>query len=302
MKRLALFIMLSACASAAVAEQLLNVDDNTLWIENGINIKFSPKGGWHRDWRGGTESDKSKKQLKIQSAPDGKGFDFIAATSGGDTFTVIPHRPEYPYLICDIAGIEVLENGYTHWGVYASEPQTVCGQAGSPTTGTYIINLFENPARPYKPGNYPVTFYNYRLRLHFNYIKVVKKPDCLIQAESDAFTAKKAFSVGDKLKFTVSLAQPAEDVSLQIVTTDVPKLLKINGVQKIQLKPADDSQKVWKAELTVRQFAVPQKMMNKRNRLFLKAVILGGGYERPVFTTIGYPFVSESSPAAGPAK
>ena len=60
---------------------------------------------------------------------------------------------------------------------------------------------------------------------------------------------------------------------------------------KLQLKPTDDTQKVWSAEFEVKTLGPVRRVSEfRRNTLMVRATILGGGISEPLWGTINYPF------------
>ena len=76
---------------------------------------------------------------------------------------------------------------------------------------------------------------------------MVKTPDYCVEVTSSAFSAKKSFALGDELKVTVRLKEPAEDVSLRFYHSYGMQELTLNGQDKLKLKPEKNGSKVWSA-------------------------------------------------------
>ena len=266
--------LLLAMAGMLQAKQLKKPDENTLWLEDGKEIKSAPRSG-RGHW---LKSDK----LEIKSREDGKGFSFFARGMGGKTATVVDLTPGYPYFTFRITGIELL-NGYRNWTVFMQNGFST-NQVTAPEKGIYVYDLYQN--LPEKERGRKITnlfVHLYHLRLDFEYMKLVKKPDYVVRAEC----ADSEIKPGSKVKFTAELAEEAEDVSISLFTTGVPRPFKMNGAVKIQLKPTDKTQKVWTAEIEVKSIGIKKPL--KRFQSFMKMDVLGGDLDEPVWVGLPCP-------------
>ena len=267
------------------AEQLRNPDPNTLWAENGKGIKTSAQNGYNGGWL--SDGGVNPKHLEITPAPDGKGFVFFAKDAGGrKTYTSGPVSNDYPYLVFRIASVEHLK-GYRNWTLQFENPAFLVSQVTTPQPGIFVFDLFRNNDVKGSRKAANLFFYVYNMKLGLSEMKLVKNPDYRVDVEAE----KKMLAPGDKLKFTVTMKEEAEDVSIRLFTTGVPYPVKLNGLEKIQLKPADKTQKVWSAEVTIETLGVPGKAY-KPNSILLKTMILGGTLEEPVWSNLPYGFES----------
>ena len=273
-------------ASLAVhAEQLRNPDPETLWTENGKDIKTNAQNGYNGSWL--SDGGANPKHLEITPAPDGKGFVLFARDAGGrKTYTSVPVSKEYPYVVFRITSVEHLK-GYRNWTLQFDNPSLVISQVTTPEPGIFVFDLFKNTEKKGDPKNANLFFYAYNLKLGISEIKLMKTPDYRVDVEAE----KKILSPGDKLKFTVTMKEEAEDVSIRLFTAGAPESLKLNGLEKIQLKPVDKTQKIWSAEVTVKTLGLPGKDY-KPNSILLKTMILGGTLEEPVWSNLPYGFES----------
>ena len=262
-----------AGAFAVQAKQLKKPDDNTLWLEDGKEIELSAKPVFYRWMPVG---------LEIQSKTDGKGFSFCAK-DGKDrkTVTWVNFSPEYPYLTFRITGLDLL-NGYRNWTLIV-DGWLNSNQVTTPQKGIYVYDLFQNlPEKAASMRTRYLYFYLYHLKMDFEYLKLVKKPDYVVRAEG----AGPEIKPGCKVKFTAELAKEAEDVSITIMTTGHPRPIQVNGKTKIQLKPADKTQKVWTAEVEIKSIGIKKAV--KRYGLFMKMDVLGGELDEPVWVGLPY--------------
>ena len=281
-----ILLALVALTGILLAEIKIKPDENTLWLEDGKNIVTSEKVG--KGWLGNADGSGEKK-LKITPRAE-KGFDFCATDgSGKKTHRYVPRNPEYKYLVIDIEDLEMYPGIYHNWTLQMDNAGIVWGQAGALNPGIYIFDLFAGRQKEKANQKQDNLFiYVYGSTLHFNEIKMVKKPDVMIEVKEK--NGKNSFTIGDTLVFTVTLKEEAEDVSLRLFNSGLPSPLTINDLQKIQLKPTDDTQLVWTTELEVKEFGISEKQYNKHDRIMIKATLLGGATDRPVWTTIPMSF------------
>ncbi|MBQ9335895.1 MAG: hypothetical protein IJS14_01190 [Lentisphaeria bacterium] len=255
--------------------------DNTLWEETGRNIVTAPKPGFKR-WL----VSAGEKSLEIKSKEDGKGFTFYAPDGKGrKTVTRVNFSPDYPYLVFRITDFELLK-GYRNWTMRSDLGLMTVSQVNSLHKGIFVFDLYQNlpEKEAVKKAGY-LHFWIYNLRLDLEYLKLVKKPAYVVRAEC----ADPEIKPGSKVKFTAELEEEAEDVSISLFTTGVPRTIKVNGKVKIQLKPADKTQKIWTAEIEVKSIGVKKPL--KRFQSFMKMDVLGGDLDEPVWVGLPYPVV-----------
>ena len=262
----------AAFAVTAVAEMKNNPDPNTLWCEDGkaiVTQAGNSRNGWNN-------------ALKYESMPDGKGFsvEFEGKPTGGRYVEV---SAEYPWFIYEISDVE-LKKGYCQNAI-GFQRVARHAQIGKIFPGVYAFNLYENSALE-KKGRPFMRIDQFRSKLTYRYMKMVKVPENYIQCESDAFKSKKAFGAGDKLKFTVTLKDPAEDVALSFFKSYTMPQVKLGDGTSLQLKQADKDGRVWTGELTV----APQDGKFKPNDIWVKADVTGGGIALPLWTAIPYDY------------
>lgn len=281
MKRL--FVCCLFASMITHAEQLRNPDPNTLWVENGKGIKTNAQNGYNGGWL--SDGGVNPKHLEITPAPDGKGFFFFAKDGAGrKTYTSVPVSKDSPYLVFRIASVEHFK-GYRNWTLQFSNPAFLMSQVTTPEPGIFVFDIFKNTEMKGDPKTANLFFYAYNLKLLLSEMKLVKNPDYRVDVEAE----KKILSPGDKLKFTVMMKEEAEDVSIRLFTAGAPVPLKLNGLEKIQLKPVDKTQKIWSAEVKIESLGIPGKTY-KPNSILLKTMILGCSLEEPVWSNLPYGF------------
>ena len=246
--------------SLARAEFKMNPDSNTLWIEDGKNIKTANTnfgGGWNNT------------DVAVTSNPDG-GFYLEQKKQGKpQTGRMVPVSPEYPYVVYEVSELEMKPGYHALWLPLLGSAMTVL--EGNVQKGVFAVNYYENSKLKPDAKQSFLGLHIHGLKVGFKYIKVVKVPDYYIKVESPAFAEKKYCAPGDKVKFTVYLKEEAEDVSLQFFRSTVLPL-QINGSSKLQLLPVDGgNNKVWSAEITLKSIAPAKKDLMP----LIKAVILG---------------------------
>ncbi|MFA6931187.1 MAG: hypothetical protein WCT05_12750 [Lentisphaeria bacterium] len=271
---------------AIQAEMLLYPDDNTLWLEDGKNIKVSEIGN-PEAW--------NCRLLSIQSLPEG-GFSIgkTPELQGNSTYRNLPVSPEYPWLTFQITGFETLP-GYRSWSFYPKvdgKMVFILGQITYPKLGIYNVHLYDHPLLSLPDSQALFLLYIYNLQLNFAYLKMVKKPDNYLELHSSAFSEKKQYGPGDILKFTMCLKNPAEDASIRFFDHYKINEARLNNNHFLQLKPEDDEQKIWSATVTVKSMAPvsPKKKHIAGGTILLKGIVLGGSLKVPVWGTINYPY------------
>ena len=276
MKKSLVAVLLTAISAGAFAEFVVNPDANTLWKEDGKAIVAKP-GKSHLSWM----SDK----LEIKSAPNG-GFT-VEANNPKDytTLRYVPMNKDYPYLVYRITGVEE-KKGYVGYSMsYTGVPGSTVGQVRNTGKGIFAVKLFEKYPFPNRKSlAFRIDLYGQKIT--FDYIKQVKEPENYVFAESAAFAEKKSFSKGDKIKFTVKLADGCEDVTVRLYNPYLLQLLHLNGQDKIQLKPTDDTGKIWSAEVEVKDL---KGSLKSSASILLKATVLGSEtIKEPLWGTCYY--------------
>lgn len=281
MKKMTVIVAALALAFAAgslQAQQRSNPDANTLWIEDGKEIALGTIPNF-KSW-----CLYKNKELEIKSIADGKGFSLFGKDGvSRDTATQLRLSPEYPYLVFRVTGVKVLA-GYSSWAATIPGMNFLAGQAVAPQKGIFVFDLYRDlPSEAAAKKTAYLHFYLTNLGLDLEYVKLVKKPDYAVRVEC----ADPEIKPGSKVKFTAELTKEAEDVSLTLTMSGNPRPIRINGMQKIQLKPVDKTQKIWSAEVEIR--SIDLKKARKRYGAFLKMDVLGGELDEPVWVGLPCP-------------
>lgn len=271
------WIFIAIFWSGIVSADLVNRPDaNTLWLENGKNPD--------KNWSGAVARLPGEKAFSLECKEKDINKSHSAVLRA-------PCSPEYPWLVFRVSGIE-LHPGYRSWAVILQNPAFRIGQTSASTPGIFTFNVYDGAQIKGKPSVADIFFYLYTLKLTFTELKMVKTPDYYAEATSPAFTAKKAFEVGDKVRFTVTLKEPAEDVSVRLLYTDLLTSIRVNGLDKLQLKPVDKGQKIWSAEFEIKTFGPARgKSSFNRGTMLIRATVLGGEISDPIWGSVNYPFL-----------
>lgn len=268
------FATLSASSFAELKE---NPDENTLWIEDGKEIKTGAGSGNH--WNDA---------VKFTPLADG-GFSMEASGKASATGRYLPMSLEYPYIVFEISRVEK-RSGYVafnlpviHGGTGMSS--VGIGMVSQPQTGIFTVNVFENGKLPLAKPYFRINEHN--CTLDFKYLKCVKMPENYIE-----MMPKQPSKIGDKITFKVHLAKPAEDVSLRFFYGYTMPEIRINGEQSLQLKPENpDDPKVWTATVDYKSIDFSKKTDKDivPGGMLIKAVVLGSENNTPVWGTNNYP-------------
>ena len=279
MKKWIMAFLAAAAAGAVQAKQLNSPDPNTSWMEDGTEIEAA-EGTGSGQWK----IFPNGREMEIKSKEDGKGFSLISPDKNGrKTATRLKFSPEYPYLVFRVTDFEVMP-GYSSWTIRVGLGPMLVGQVKTPQKGIYVFDLYQNLSEKEAERNAGyLTLWLNNLRLDLESIKMVKKPGYVVRAEC----ADPEIKPGSRVKFTAELEEAAEDVSITLVTTGVPRTIKVNGETKIQLKPADKAQKIWTAEVEIGSIDIKKSL--SRFKCFMKMNVLGGALDEPVWVGLPYP-------------
>ena len=264
-------------AFSALAELKQNTDENTLWIEDGKEIKTGAGSG-----------DYWNDAIKFTPLPDG-GFSMEASGKVNSTGRYLPMSQDYPYVVFEITQVEK-RPGYTAFGLpqlLGSNNATVgIGIVSQLQTGIFAVNTFENGKLGSKTPFFRINLFN--CTLNFKYLKCVKVPEAYIE-----MLPKEPLKIGDKITFKVHLEKPAEDVSLRFFFGYTMPEIRINGEQSLQLKPENpDDNKTWIGTIDYKSIDFSIKKDNQDippGGMLVKAVILGSERNTPVWGTNNYP-------------
>lgn len=225
-----IFMTLAAAAFAATlsAEIVKNPDPNTLWIENGKNIKSAPRHGNLRWGTGG----------KIKVTALDKGFKF---GPGGTVGIYIPVSKQYPWFCAKVRSVERIGNTYHSLSMNLNLDIGVYSVVSKIPRATYCINLADSRKLKDK------AFLNYmRMDIHsgnitFDSIGMFKEPFCVVSL------GNAPIKKGTKVKVTIKTQKPAEMVQLKFYKSyTMPAINVIPNVKRYLAKPvAGKGNKEW---------------------------------------------------------
>ena len=274
-------VLLLGSAAFLGADIIKNPDANTLWLEDCKNVD--------KNW------SFAYKDQHVRSC-DGKTFTFECnkkGNTGHRDFIRVPVSREYPWLVMRLKSVAV-NPGYRSWSLRISALDKFnFGQTSVQETGYIALNVWEGAKLKKDPATAELFFYNYTLKLTFSDLKMVKVPENYIAVSSPAFTEKGSYGPGDKLRFTVTLKEPAEDVSVRLIHSDLLASVRLNGMEKLQLKPVDDTQKVWTAEFTVKDLTSSRRLKSFSRGLLVRATVLGGSLPEPLWGTVNFSYAPQ---------
>ena len=266
------------------AEMVVYPDDNTLWIENGKDIKNGAADAAD-EWRAG---------VKLLPNPEGEGF-IIDSNSDADkqccTGRYVKVAPDYPWMVWEITAVAPIQGKYLGLVMpimTTMKDSPTSAFAGNIPTGIFVKNINERGGVNQENLCF-MSIYAYNSKTNVKYIKLVKKPDYYVEMKSDIAAQKQKIELGDNVTFKVYLKEPAEDVSLRFYHVYTMPQLSINGEQGVQLKSEDGSDgKVWSASIPLKSISGNYKSL-KPGEFLIKTVILGGQVKVPVWGTNTYP-------------
>ncbi len=280
MHRFALLALLICITSSA--EIIHNPDPNTLWIENGENIKTDPVKGGRQGWLNTT--------MDISCTPAQDGVDGYFTFKSPEskkhsTRRYLPIKKEYPWLIFEVDSYVPIAAQYKNFwmGIYKAKTFSI----NVPRPGIYLQNVWQTT--PFEKAIGLVQFSIYGYEVNFKYIKMVKEPENYFCVDSPAFAEKKCFRKGDKLVFTAKLAAQAEDVTITFHDIRDHRPIRINGNDSITLKPTNGEITEWRAECDVNSIS------SKETTFIFKCTVLGGKLRKPMYTANPFPYKKEDS-------
>lgn len=273
--------VLFLAAQPGEAKFIRNPDESALWIEDGNAPEIGPQST-QEQWAGG---------LTATTAPGG-GL-MLSGTNDKQYALAryVPVIPAYPYLVWEVSRFTPRPS-YKAFGISMYGGNDFSFQmVTNVEPGLYAFNALQDDEKPGDSKLLQLILYNSDIVLP--YLKMVKEPDNYIQVTSPVFAQKKRLDIGDEVTFRVKLKEPTEDVSLTFYHSYTMPQLRLNGERKLQLKPEDETQKIWSATTIIRQ--VQDDLLKpgeafEPNRLLVKATILGGTLKMPLWGGNPYPF------------
>lgn len=256
----------------SVLTMAVSAEEEVLWKLDGSNADFSNK---HSTKAWFATKDPVPSVVKTQ---DG-GFIINNHTS-----RYLSLKPD-TWLVFELVKAERRDaKKYTSWSIHCFDKNyvgSIVGNIGQIPIGLYTIQITGLE----KPIWTALRFYDYNLDLTFRYIKLVKDPENSLGAEVPK--GKKLLYPGDKFTIVLTLKDPCEDVTCKLMH-DVgrgARPFSVNGTDTVELKPVDKDGRIWKSEITLKNFAQQKKPLNARS-VRIKATVLGGKLETPIYGVI----------------
>jgi len=262
----------------AGAELSESPDPNTLWILDGAAIKVeASESANHWSNRRGNIKGGANGELILESAEKNQVGRYL------------PFLESYPYLVLEITAITVPStSSYRALSltlVDGSQGDSLLGMVSFPEKGIFTLDTRFLTAPEHKTKY--LQFYNYNCEVTVKNIRLVAKPENSLIMTSPAFETRGKLEAGDDLTFTVSLAEPCEDVTVNFYDGYTMPPIQLNGQSELQLKPTDASRKTWAATVKVESCISPRHTPDKpfrRGEFMAKAVVLGGKIDSSLWT------------------
>ncbi|MGC8977453.1 MAG: hypothetical protein ACP5OB_07545 [Candidatus Ratteibacteria bacterium] len=255
---------------------IYNPDANTLWLEDGKDVEVGvhgKEGFWAgKYWAGKLEIESKEDGMKVKSPSNDK-------ECSGRYFRF---DRNYPYLVWEIDKKIIYGEGYR--GLTMAFPHSVFNFVTHIYPGIFVVNPFLSK-KDIKEFEY-CRIYLYNTEIYFKYIKMVKKPDYLIEITGPEIEKKGYAEIGDEINFKVILKEEAEDVSLTFYDYYMTHETKINDKSSLQLKPEDEDQKIWTGKIKIEKIDKPGvgKDSFLPGNFLIKATVLGGKINIPIWT------------------
>jgi hypothetical protein len=239
-------------------------EPQALWQEDFARFETAPKYNWD-----GKDNSWVKADTFLTEPLAGGGLRVACAhAQGWDGMThLFPYDPAYRFFevsLRDIQG-EGYRFAYVGFGNSSGKPGYLgalnTNRPGLYTVDTHYINAnFANGAdkscfitvsgagsRKNDDGTVtPGPWFTY------DWLRLVDCPENgLVVTLADGAPLPETLKPGDVLHFEVHLRDPAQDATVQVLTGSNYSALAINGEGYVQLFPADDTRRVWVAEVTL---------------------------------------------------
>ena len=218
-----------------------NPDPNTLWIEDGKEVKAGPGTGadhWNND--GLTVAPGEKGGVRF-TPRDEKNY----ASSRG-----VRLDENYPYLVWEVLAMRpVLPKNYKAFSVGILNPKAVnLVLIGDVQPGIYSFRPFAAAPDTNRLGAC-VCVTSGANEVDIASIRMVKVPEQYLEMSSPSLAEKKRLDPGDPLTFTLTLKEPADDVVVSFYKHDMfyfGHVITIGGKLYCWLKANEGAdRKVW---------------------------------------------------------
>lgn len=226
-------LVVAGCLSVVRAELKKNPDENTLWIEDGVNFKTG-EGSSGKHWGG----------MPGQAAEDG-GFTLSHKPKQGySTGRYLPYDPAYPWAVWEISSVAYRkpekQGAHVYKAINFQVPfkQTSLSMVSHIKTGLFTVDI--SRALPEKPKTMYTRIYLYGSDVTFKYLKCVKAPATRIEVTSPQEVDGK-IKQGDTVNVKVHLEKPAAAVTLDFYHAYTMPQLEVDGARTLELKPEGEA-------------------------------------------------------------
>lgn len=209
-----------AICAAVSAEIVKNPDPNTLWIENGKNMKLGPAPRKCWGIKGNIKSSAAENGFKL--GPSG--------TLG----TYVPVSSQYPWYCFKVVSVERVGSGYHALSTNLNLNIGIFSIVSKIPKGIYCISMEGAKKLKEKPFDNYMRFDIHSANITFEYLGMFKEPPCKLSFGSTVI--KK----GSNATITITTKEPAEMVQLKFYKAyTMPAINVIPGVKRYLAKPVD---------------------------------------------------------------
>lgn len=225
MKKSFVLLILTGMIATVNAEVIQNPDSNTLWQENGKNIKTSPKLAY-KNFIWNAE--------KIKITPHEKQGFFLEGN--GVTGVYLPSSTQYKWLCLDLASVNRIGNGYHALNMVAAPKLSGYGPVSRIPRGKYYLSVEGTPGLTEKASGRYMRMTISNAKLHVNSVSMIKTPPCL--PEVTPANVKK----GDTVTIHCKTVQKAQYVEFKFYQTyTMPNLKPAKDIKRCEAKEVPGS-------------------------------------------------------------
>ena len=188
----------------------------------------------------------------------------------------VRREPGQKYLSFEFRSVRRRAEGkYTNWGLYLDKSAGyLCGGTTMPETGLYTLRI---PDYQGVEMTDVLQIRNHNLVLDIGDIICSREPP-----ENRVEFVEE----GGEWTVRLFLSERCEDVSCAILVfgQQGAKGFSADGKSFFDMRPADDTCRVWQGKMPVPQNSMKRNDKGKLSRPFVKVTVLGGGIDRPLVT------------------
>ena len=257
----------SATAAKRTAEPQ---DEGVVWRLDGSNCQESEK--WSSDKWIGTN--------RVRANASG-GLTVVTNASH-----VVRLVPDAKWIVVDFSAFRKrTESAYTQWAMWL-DGAFFARTVSHPMAGLYTFEF----TPPEKQVSRTLEFRCPNLDVDIAGISLVRSPANYVRTRGDP--DRKAISPGGTLSVAVKLAEPCEELSVELLQSTSQwgfKPFLVNGNNALELKPVGGDGCHWAVKLPVTSCS-----RAGANEVFVRASTLGGGLKRPIYGQFKVPFDNRS--------